>query len=125
MASIAEQSTELRMATFRLARRLRAHKADQAMSALQRMADKGKLDMENAAVVVRAADGTASYRSAHLWLSSLTLMTQTINTGASTLCTSYTPTPAVDACVIAGQSVLPSSASQNDRFAFSRARYAP
>ena len=35
MASIAEQSTELRMATFRLARRLRAHKADQAMSDAQ------------------------------------------------------------------------------------------
>ena len=35
MATIAEQSTELRMATFRLARRLRAHKADQAMSDAQ------------------------------------------------------------------------------------------
>src|SRR6185295_11879483 len=37
--------------------------------------------------------------------SSLTLMTQTINTGASTLCTFFTPTPDVDACVIAGQSI--------------------
>src|SRR5689334_8139265 len=37
--------------------------------------------------------------------SSLTLMTQTINTGASTLCTSYVPMPAVDACVIAGRSI--------------------
>ena len=32
MATIAEQSTELRMATFRLARRMRAQKADDAMS---------------------------------------------------------------------------------------------
>ena len=35
MATIAEQSTELRMATFRLARRLRAQKADQALSDAQ------------------------------------------------------------------------------------------
>jgi DNA-binding MarR family transcriptional regulator len=35
MATIAEQSSELRMATFRLARRLRAQKADQALSDAQ------------------------------------------------------------------------------------------
>jgi DNA-binding MarR family transcriptional regulator len=35
MATIAEQSAELRMATFRLARRLRAQKADQALSDAQ------------------------------------------------------------------------------------------
>jgi len=35
MATIAEQSTDLRMATFRLARRLRAQKADQALSDAQ------------------------------------------------------------------------------------------
>ena len=32
MATIAEQSSELRMATFRLARRLRAQKTDEALS---------------------------------------------------------------------------------------------
>jgi len=32
MATIAEQSTELRLATFRLARRIRAQKADQGLS---------------------------------------------------------------------------------------------
>jgi len=32
MASIAEQSTELRLATFRLSRRLRAEKTDEALS---------------------------------------------------------------------------------------------
>ncbi|WP_448002487.1 MarR family winged helix-turn-helix transcriptional regulator [Agromyces bauzanensis] len=35
MATIAELSTELRMATFRLSRRLRAQKADQALSDAQ------------------------------------------------------------------------------------------
>jgi DNA-binding MarR family transcriptional regulator len=35
MATIAEQSGDLRMATFRLARRLRAQKADQALSDAQ------------------------------------------------------------------------------------------
>jgi DNA-binding MarR family transcriptional regulator len=35
MATIAEQSAELRMATFRLARRLRAQKADQALTDAQ------------------------------------------------------------------------------------------
>lgn len=35
MATIAEQSADLRMATFRLARRLRAQKADQALSDAQ------------------------------------------------------------------------------------------
>ena len=35
MATIAEQSAELRMATFRLARRLRAQKADQGLSDAQ------------------------------------------------------------------------------------------
>ncbi len=35
MATIAEQSAELRMATFRLSRRLRAQKADQALSDAQ------------------------------------------------------------------------------------------
>src|ERR1043165_6172944 len=42
--------------------------------------------------------------------SSLSLMTQSINTGTSTLCIEYTATPAVDACVIAGQMIsLPSN----------------
>jgi hypothetical protein len=41
--------------------------------------------------------------------SSLSLMTQPISTSSSTLCTPYTATPAVDACVIAGQTIsLPS-----------------
>ncbi|MFD4422474.1 MarR family winged helix-turn-helix transcriptional regulator [Agromyces sp. NPDC058484] len=35
MGTIAEQSTELRMATFRLTRRIRAQKADQALSDAQ------------------------------------------------------------------------------------------
>src|SRR5215207_10461259 len=35
MATIAEQSAELRMATFRLARRLRAQKADHALTDAQ------------------------------------------------------------------------------------------
>lgn len=35
MATVAEQSTELRLATFRLARRIRAQKADQALTDAQ------------------------------------------------------------------------------------------
>ena len=37
--------------------------------------------------------------------SSLSLMTQPIGTSSSTLCVPYTATPAVDACVIAGQTI--------------------
>src|SRR6478672_6847293 len=38
--------------------------------------------------------------------SSVTLMTQEINTATSNRCQLYTATPAIDACVITGQSIV-------------------
>jgi len=55
MATIAEQSSELRMATFRLARRLRAQKADQALSDAQ-FAVLGVLYRQGARTLTALAD---------------------------------------------------------------------
>ena len=55
MATIAEQSAELRMATFRLARRLRAQKADQALSDAQ-FAVLGVLYRQGARTLTALAD---------------------------------------------------------------------
>lgn len=56
MATIAEQSTELRLATFRLARRLRSQKADQALSDGQ-FAVMGQLYRHGARTLTELAEG--------------------------------------------------------------------
>ncbi|WP_022891055.1 MarR family winged helix-turn-helix transcriptional regulator [Agromyces subbeticus] len=55
MATIAEQSSVLRLATFRLARRLRAQKADQALSDAQ-LAVLGELYRHSSLTLTQLAD---------------------------------------------------------------------